>query len=475
MPESAPSSPATASREAVCSSAAPASVPSLSRAEVRELLFDLPWPELQALAHQCRLRHKGRHVHVRGLLEFSNVCRRNCRYCGLRHENRRLSRYSLSAAELLRAASQAVAAGVDTLVLQSGEMARNPLWLAQVVRGLKERFGLPVTLSVGEQPREWYALWREAGADRFLLKHETADARLYAALHPGYRLTDRLRALSWLAELGYEVGSGFMVGVPGQRPESLVDDILLVRDMRVAMCGAGPFVPQADTPLGRQPRGSTELCLRVMAVLRPVKLVITNYPEGQSETMEVENNPLKPEDGTHTVTFSRELYVEGDDFLETPVPKYKRLYPGGPECRLKGAYLITCTGCKKDEAGNVTEIYATYDPDSRGGDPADGRKVKGATLHWVDAATAVDAEVRIYSNLFTEANPDECEGGFLNCINPNSLEVLTGCKVEASLKGVQAPADFQFLRQGYFCVDSKDSTPEHMVFNRAVELKGAKF
>ena len=149
MPEPAPSSPVTACPESVSPSADPASIPSLSRAEVRELLFDLPWPELQALAHQCRLRHKGRHVHVRGLLEFSNVCRRNCRYCGLRHENRRLSRYSLSAAELLRAASQAVAAGVDTLVLQSGEMARNPLWLAQIVRGLKERFGLPVTLSVG--------------------------------------------------------------------------------------------------------------------------------------------------------------------------------------------------------------------------------------------------------------------------------------------------------------------------------------
>lgn len=206
MPESVPSSPVAASPEAARSSAAPTSIPALSRAEVRELLFDLPWPELRALAHQCRLRHKGRHVHVRGLLEFSNVCRRNCRYCGLRHENRHLARYSLSAAELLRAASQAVAAGVDTLVLQSGETARNPLWLAQVVRGLKERFGLPVTLSVGEQPREWYALWREAGADRFLLKHETADARLYAALHPGYRLADRLRALSWLAELGYEVG-----------------------------------------------------------------------------------------------------------------------------------------------------------------------------------------------------------------------------------------------------------------------------
>ena len=210
---------------------------------------------------------------------------------------------------------------------------------------------------------------------------------------------------------------------------------------------------------------------RVMAVLRPVKLVITNYPEGQSETMEVENNPLKPEDGTHTVTFSRELYVEGDDFLETPVPKYKRLYPGGPECRLKGAYLITCTGCKKDEAGNVTEIYATYDPDSRGGDPADGRKVKGATLHWVDAATAVDAEVRIYSNLFTEANPDECEGGFLNCINPNSLEVLTGCKVEASLGDAKAPTSYQFMRLGYFCPDSKDCAPGHLVFNRSVSLK----
>ena len=214
---------------------------------------------------------------------------------------------------------------------------------------------------------------------------------------------------------------------------------------------------------------------RAMAVLRPVKMVITNYPEGQSETMEVENNPLRPEDGTHAVTFSREIYVEADDFLEVPVPKYKRLYPGGPECRLKGAYLITCTGCKKDEDGNIVEIYATYDPESRGGDPADGRKVKGATLHWVDAATAVDAEVRIYNNLFTEADPDGFEGGFLNCLNPNSLEILKGCKVEASLKGVQAPADFQFLRQGYFAVDSKDSTPEHLVFNRAVELKGAKF
>ena len=137
-----------------------------------------------------------------------------------------------------------------------------------------------------------------------------------------------------------------------------------------------------------------ETAARVMAVLKPIKLTITNYPEGQSETMTVENNPNRPEDGTREVTFSRNLWIEADDFLAQPIPKYKRLYPNGPECRLKGAYLIQCTGCVTDENGNVVEVLATYDPESRGGDPADGRKVKGATIHWVDAATAVDAEVR---------------------------------------------------------------------------------
>ena len=150
-----------------------------------------------------------------------------------------------------------------------------------------------------------------------------------------------------------------------------------------------------------------ETARRVMAVLRPIKLTITNYPEGQSETVTVENNPNRPEDGVRAVTFSRNLYIEAEDFLETPVPKYKRLYPDGPECRLKGAYLIRCTGCVKDASGAVTEILCEYDPDSRGGDPADGRKVKGATIHWVNAADAVDAEVRLYDNLFTVANPDE--------------------------------------------------------------------
>ena len=210
---------------------------------------------------------------------------------------------------------------------------------------------------------------------------------------------------------------------------------------------------------------------RAMAVLRPVKLVISNYPAGQSETFQVENNPNDPAAGTRPVTFSRELWVEAEDFLPEPVPKYKRLYPGGPECRLKGAYLIKCVGYETDEAGNVVEITAEYDPDSRGGNPADGRKVKGATIHWVDAATAVDAQVRLYDNLFADENPDAGDKDFLDCLNPASLEVLEGCKLEASLASAQPADRFQFLRLGYFCADSKDSRPGALVFNRSVSLK----
>ena len=210
---------------------------------------------------------------------------------------------------------------------------------------------------------------------------------------------------------------------------------------------------------------------RAMAVLRPVKLTITNYPEGESEMVEVENNPNDPEAGKRLVSFSREVYVEADDFLPEPVPKYKRLYPDGPECRLKGAYLIRCTGYRKAEDGSIAEIYATYDPESRGGDPADGRKVKGATLHWVDANCCSDAEVRLYSNLFSDEDPEGDGKDYIECMNPESLEVLTGCKVEKMLEKAEAPASFQFLRLGYFAVDNKDSTPEHLVFNRAVALK----
>ena len=213
-----------------------------------------------------------------------------------------------------------------------------------------------------------------------------------------------------------------------------------------------------------------ETARRVMAVTRPIPLTVTNYPEGKAELFDIENNPGHPEDGTRQVAFSRSLYVEADDFLEEPVPKYKRLYPGGPECRLKGAYLIRCTGCKKDAEGNITEILCEYDPDSRGGDPADGRKVKGATIHWVDADTAVDAEVRLYDNLFSDPDPDAGDKNFLDCLNPDSLTVLEGAKVEASLAGAKPGDSFQFMRLGYFCAD-KGSTPEHLVFNRSVSLK----
>ncbi len=215
---------------------------------------------------------------------------------------------------------------------------------------------------------------------------------------------------------------------------------------------------------------------RVMAVLRPVKLTVTNYPEGQSELLEVENNPLDPEAGMRKVSFSRHLWVERDDFMEVPAPKYKRLYPGN-EVRLKGAYLVTCTGCVKDSQGNVTEILCEYDPQSRGGDPADGRKVKGATIHWVDAATAADAEVRVYDYLFSDPEPDGPDKNFLDNLNPESLTVLTGCKVEKCLSEIPMPEkgknseSFQFMRQGYFCLDNRDAAPGRLVFNRAVALK----
>ena len=222
---------------------------------------------------------------------------------------------------------------------------------------------------------------------------------------------------------------------------------------------------------------------RTMAVLHPVKLTVTNYPEGKSETFTVENNPTDPAQGTHEITFSRHLWIEEEDFMEVPVPKYKRLTPGGFECRLKGAYLVTCTGCVKDESGRVVEVLCEYDPNSSGGDPADGRKVKGATIHWVDAANCLDAEVRLYDNLFSDEQPDGPDKDFLTCLNPESLTVLTGCKVEPEMRkvaeefdkkenrtGVNAPT-FQFMRMGYFCLDNRDSSAEHLVFNRSVSLK----
>ena len=217
-----------------------------------------------------------------------------------------------------------------------------------------------------------------------------------------------------------------------------------------------------------------ETATRVMAIVHPVKLTITNYPEGQTEIFQVANNPVAENAGTHDVTFSKNIWIEAEDFMEVPIPKYKRLSPDGLECRLMGAYLIRCTGCVKDENGNVIEVLATYDPDSKGGNPADGRKVKGAAIHWVDANNCCDAEVRQYAMLFDDPDPDAAGKDFLACLNPNSLNVITGCKVETSLKNAKAPASYQFLRIGYFCPDSKDCTPDHLVFNLSVSLRESK-
>lgn len=208
---------------------------------------------------------------------------------------------------------------------------------------------------------------------------------------------------------------------------------------------------------------------RVMAVIKPVRLVIDNYPAGKTEMFTVENNPECPADGTRQISFSRELWIEQDDFREEPIRKYFRLFPG-QEVRLKGAYIVRCTGCEKDDRGNIIAVHAQYDPESHGGNAPDGRRIKG-TIHWVDTLTAADAEVRLYDNLFQVPDPESADRDYHDLINENSLIIEKGCKIEASLAGLQAPAAFQFLRLGYFCIDMKDSRPDNLVFNRSVSLK----
>ena len=209
---------------------------------------------------------------------------------------------------------------------------------------------------------------------------------------------------------------------------------------------------------------------RMMAVLDPVKVVIDNYPEGQTEYLDVVNNLENEALGSRKIPFSRELYIEREDFMEEPPKKYFRMFPGN-EVRLMNAYFVTCNSFEKDADGNVTVIHCTYDPASRGGNSPDGRKVKG-TIHWVSAAHAVPATVRLYENIVDEEKGVYNEDGSLN-LNPNSLTVLKNCMVEENLAGAKAYDSFQFVRQGFFCVDAKDSTPEQLVFNRIVSLKSS--
>ncbi len=209
---------------------------------------------------------------------------------------------------------------------------------------------------------------------------------------------------------------------------------------------------------------------RLMAVLDPVKLIIDNYPEGQTEMLTVGNNPENEALGSREVPFGRELYIEREDFMEEPPKKYFRMFPGN-EVRLMNAYFVKCTGCVKNQAGEVVEVHCTYDPASRGGNSPDGRKVKG-TIHWVAADTALKAEVRLYENIIDEEKGVYNEDGSLN-LNPNSLTVLKDCKLEPAFAGAEKYARFQFVRQGFFCVDAKDSGPDALVFNRIVSLKSS--
>ncbi|MBO5426091.1 MAG: glutamine--tRNA ligase/YqeY domain fusion protein [Lachnospiraceae bacterium] len=209
---------------------------------------------------------------------------------------------------------------------------------------------------------------------------------------------------------------------------------------------------------------------RMMAVLDPIKLVIDNYPEGLVEYFDVDNNQENEEAGTRKVAFSRELYIEREDFMEEPPKKYFRLFPGN-EVRLKNAYFVKCVDYKKDENGNVIEIHCTYDPETKSGSGFEGRKVKG-TIHWVSAESAVDAEVRLYENIVDEEKGKLNEDGTLN-YNPNSLTVLKDCKLEAAFADAKKGDSFQFLRHGYFCVDVKDTTEDRLVFNRIVSLKSS--
>lgn len=258
----------------------------------------------------------------------------------------------------------------------------------------------------------------------------------------------RMPTLSGLRRRGYTPAAirDFCDRIGVAKTNSLVDYALLEHCVREDLNASAP---------------------RMMVVLRPLKVVIENYPEDTTEWFDVENNPENADMGSRKVPFCREIYIEQDDFMEDPPKKYFRLYPGN-EVRLKNAYFIKCTEVMKDSQGNITELRCTYDPESKGGNSPDGRKVKG-TLHWVSARHALEAEVRLYDHLFTDPDPGAVEDMY-SIINPSSLEVLKNCKLDSNLASTQPGDHFQFLRMGYFCTD-KDSTPDRLIFNRTVGLK----
>ncbi len=292
----------------------------------------------------------------------------------------------------------------------------------------------------------------------------------FARLNLNYCVTSKRRCL-YLVNHGYVDGwdDPRMVTIGGMRRRGFPPEAIRDFCERIGIAKAYSVVDF----------GLLEACVRdrlnqdaprAMAVLRPLKVIIDNYPEGQTEELEVEVHPQKPELGTRTVTFSKELFIEQDDFMAEPVKKYKRFYPGN-EVRLKGAYFATCKSYETDENGNVTCIHVEYDPASKGGESPDGRKVRG-TIHWVSAADCIPAEVRLYDRLFNVENPSDDSHPLEDYLNPNSLEVLPDALIEGGLKGLKPGDTFQFMRKGYYTVD-KNSTADHLIFNRTVDLNSS--
>ncbi|MEW6660975.1 MAG: [FeFe] hydrogenase H-cluster radical SAM maturase HydE [Bacillota bacterium] len=260
--------------------------------------------QLFSLADETRAKYMGNQVHLRGIIEFSNYCVQNCLYCGLRKSNRKLFRYRMLPEEVLGIAKRAAQLGYRTIVLQSGE---DPCYdaetLAELIGAIKKETGVAITVSVGERRLEDYRLWREAGADRYLLKHETADPGLYVRLRPGHQLASRVKRLQWLRQLGYQIGSGNMVGLPGQTLETLAADLILLKELDVEMAGLGPFVPHGDTPLAGARAGNVDLNLKVLAVARLVlpwahlpatTSIGTLDPQGRQKALRVGANVVMP-------------------------------------------------------------------------------------------------------------------------------------------------------------------------------------
>ncbi len=292
----------------------------------------------------------------------------------------------------------------------------------------------------------------------------------FARLNLNYCVTSKRRCL-YLVNHGYVDGwdDPRMVTIGGMRRRGFPPEAIRDFCERIGIAKAYSVVDF----------GLLEACVRdrlnqdaprAMAVLRPLKVIIDNYPEGQTEELEVEIHPQKPELGTRKVTFSKELFIEQDDFMAEPIKKYKRFYPGN-EVRLKGAYFATCKSYETDENGNVTSIHVEYDPASKGGESPDGRKVRG-TIHWVSAADCIPAEVRLYDRLFNVENPSDDSQPLEDYLNPNSLEVLPDALIEGGLKDLKPGDTFQFMRKGYYTVD-KNSTADHLIFNRTVDLNSS--